>query len=341
LNSNGSIDAGFSGDGKALIPLGKPATEAATAPGGLSPAVAITDGKIILAGGTLPPGTPSLVALARVQGVGTTPPLATINSKGIIVVQGTSGNDRIEILQGASNSHTNPFVEVRRGNDTIDFPQSGNGIKGVSVTGGAGNDTVFMSVDLPATLRGGDGDDRLEAHSNTNQIFGDNGDDLLQGGTGRDLIHGGAGIDKIDGSLGPDDIFGDSGDDTVDYSLRTAKLTLSLDNKANDGASGEHDNIHSDIETIISGSGNDRIIGSPFNNALLGGAGNDTIYGGAGNDMISAGPGHDQLFGQDGKDFFFAQDGQKDSIDGGGGFDTAQRDHGSIKDQITHVESFI
>jgi Ca2+-binding RTX toxin-like protein len=341
LNSNGSGDAGFTSDGKAFIPLGKPATEAATSPGGLSPAVAITDGKIIIAGGTLPPAKPSLFALARVQGVGATAPLATINSNGIIIVEGTSGNDRIEILQGASNNHTNPFVEVRRGNDSIDFPQSGDGVKGVSVSGSAGNDAVFMSVDLPATLHGGDGDDRLEANSNTNQIFGDNGNDTVQGGSGKDLIHGGAGNDLLDGFAGADDIFGDSGIDTVNYTIRTVNLTISLDNNANDGASGEHDNIHSDIENILGGSGNDRIVGSLFDNGLNGGAGNDTIYGGAGNDTITGGSGHDLLFGQDGNDRFFAEDGQKDSIDGGNGFDTAQRDHGSITDQITHVESCI
>ena len=92
LNSNGSLDAGFSTDGKAQISLGKP-TEVATSPSGYSPAVAIADGKILLAGGTLPPGQPGMVALARLQGEGATAPLATLNSKGIIVVPGTSGND--------------------------------------------------------------------------------------------------------------------------------------------------------------------------------------------------------------------------------------------------------
>ena len=97
-----------------------------------------------------------------------------------------------------------------------------------------------------------------------------------------------------------------------------------------------------DVENVIGGSGNDLIIGNPFANNLQGGAGNDTLWGGAGNDTLIGGPGHDKLYGQDGNDTIYAKDGRTDTLDGGSGFDTAQRDNSaSITDEVLHVESFI
>ena len=137
-------------------------------------------------------------------------------------------------------------------------------------------------------------------------------------------------------------MIGGSGIDTADYSARTAPLHISLDNQANDGQSGEHDDVMSDVENVIGGSGNDRIIGSPFNNSLVGGGGNDTIYGGAGNDTLVGGAGHDLLFGQDGNDLLLGKDGAKDSLDGGSGFDKATRDNGpSVFDIVKNIEAFI
>ena len=114
-----------------------------------------------------------------------------------------------------------------------------------------------------------------------------------------------------------------------------------MDNKANDGAAGENDYLSYDIENVIGGSGSDRIVGNPFPNNLQGGSGNDTIWGGAGNDTLDGGSGRDYLYGQDGNDTFLAKDGRTDTLDGGNGFDTAQRDNSStIKDQVLEHRSF-
>ena len=136
--------------------------------------------------------------------------------------------------------------------------------------------------------------------ASTPRLNGGDGNDSLIGGSGNDTLHGGSGNDTLDGGLGADDLFGDGGSDTADYSHRTENLRLTLDNVANDGASGEGDNIHADIETILGGSGNDFIQGNPFANKLVGNAGNDTLFGGAGNDTLIGGPGTDQLDGQGG-----------------------------------------
>ena len=56
----------------------------------------------------------------------------------------------------------------------------------------------------------------------------------------------------------------------------------------------------------------------------------------------SGGPGRDLLFGQDGNDTVLAKDGRTDSLDGGNGLDTAQRDNSpTIKDLVLGIESFI
>lgn len=170
------------------------------------------------------------------------------------------------------------------GNDLNNLIEAAPGaLNSISVDGRGGNDTII----------GGDGNDGLG---------GGSGNDILIGGNGNDILHGGSGNDVLDGGLGADDLFGDGGNDTADYSHRTENLRLSLDNQPNDGAAGENDNIHADIETVLGGSGNDKIIGNPFANKLVGNAGNDTIFGGDGNDTLIGGPGTDQLDGQGGTD---------------------------------------
>ena len=100
------------------------------------------------------------------------------------------------------------------------------------------------------------------------------------------------------------------------YGERTAAqpLRISLDGVNNDGESGEGDNVTSDVEEVIGGAGNDRIIGSSAANAISSGDGDDVIIGGGGGNVIVAG---------DGNDVVEARDGVQDSIDCGPGSDTA------------------
>ena len=87
---------------------------------------------------------------------------------------------------------------------------------------------------------------------------------------------------------------------------------------------------------MIAGSGADKIHGSGAANTIQGGAGNDTIWGGGGNDVLTGGSGHDKLFGDDGNDTFLAKDGRTDTLDGGAGFDTAQRDNSATARSAEH-----
>ena len=108
----------------------------------------------------------------------------------------------------------------------------------------------------------------------------------------------------MDGGLGADVIIGGTNpNDTIQYFGRTADLNISLDDVANDGESGEGDDVRSTVEDVGAGSGNDTITGSASDNAIFGNSGNDDIVGGAGDDVLDGDLGGDTLNGQAGNDF--------------------------------------
>jgi Ca2+-binding RTX toxin-like protein len=142
----------------------------------------------------------------------------------------------------------------------------------------------------PAQIDLGDGDDRVS-------------DRILESPT----VHGGPGADDLtsteyatlDGGPGPDRMTGT----IVTYADRTAPVNVSMDGVANDGETGEGDNVSA--EQLIGGRGDDTLVGNGFRNYLDGGPGRDTIDAGAGDDAIvgdpsgadsvDGGPGDDQL----------------------------------------------
>ena len=120
-------------------------------------------------------------------------------------------------------------------------------------------------------LLGGAGNDHLVGSSVNNTMVGGLGDDALDGGLGDDTFLSNADPD------GADVFIGAAGRDQVSWADRSAGVQADPDNAPDDGGSGERDNVHSDVEALIGGSGND---------ALTGGPGADTITGGSGDDLI-------------------------------------------------------
>lgn len=215
----------------------------------------------------------------------------------------------------------------------------------------------IRTYDRSQTLYGGPGNDTLD---------GGEGNDTLRGEGGNDSLLGNGGDDLLDGGLGADRLIGGMGKDTVDYALRTANLLITIGTGgANDGQAGEGDNVYGDIEIVFGGSGNDRIEGSSLANALFGFAGDDTLigygnidalWGGAGNDRLDGGEGDDYLVGGDGNDrirgsggkdqFFgdagddtlFSRDSIAEVLNGGAGYDSAEKDP---SDSVLSIERFI
>ena len=88
---------------------------------------------------------------------------------------------------------------------------------------------------------------------------------------------------------------------------------------ANDGESGEGDDIGIDIANVIGGSGNDVIdasLATGFDHVLYGMAGDDTLTGSDGNDSLYGGLGNDSLYGLAGNDTLIGGDGN-DLLQGG------------------------
>jgi uncharacterized protein YkwD len=125
-------------------------------------------------------------------------PLAVLVPNGTLVVNGTPGNDAIDlslagnILTAKVNatSFTFKYAAVKRvyisamaGNDAVNLAP---GIMGSTIDGGPGNDT----------LCGNDGNDTLQGAAGNDVLMGSAGDDLLLGGDGADALDGGAGIDR-------------------------------------------------------------------------------------------------------------------------------------------------
>jgi uncharacterized delta-60 repeat protein len=250
--------------------------------------------------------------------------LAIPVSAGIATINGTGGNDVLEIINNAGT------LQLRNGAGTVIDSVAAAGVLGVVVNAGDGNDFV----------RFGRSDGSLMPAVNAT-IRGNPGNDTLIGSNGNDQIFGDIDNDKLDGRAGADLLDGSSGFDTVDYGYRTVPVRVSLLNNGvgNDGSSsgnnsspaqyndGGADNV-ANMEAVVGGTGADRLVGSAAANWFDGGGGNDSIFGGAGIDSITGSVNNDLAYGEDGDDFFFMQDSTGDQFLGGAGVTSAQFDSG-------------
>ncbi|MCA3386681.1 MAG: hypothetical protein INF78_18305 [Roseomonas sp.] len=221
---------------------------------------------------------------------------------------GAGGNDTLVSVEGALTGAGNDSVlgdalanmlASGSGNDTI-VASGGNdivngGFGEDSINGGAGVDSLSyaglwspsqaVTVDLVALrATGAAGNDtplsieNVVTGAGNDTIMANGGDDTINGGFGEDRIDGGAGLDV----LGYADLTAPGQAVTVDLvALRTMGVA------GNDTLIG--------IENILTGAGNDSLVGDSLANMLLSGAGNDTISGGEGNDTLDGGSGVDLL----------------------------------------------
>ncbi len=184
----------------------------------------------------------------------------------------------------------------------------------------------------PGILRGGAGDDLLKGRAAAPQTLdGGDGNDSLEGDTGTYCNVGGQ------DPIAADDLIGGAGTDTVIYDRQTAAVTVTLDDRADDGAPTEGDNVHADVENVdaeqacggvvnsVTGTDGPNVIkvdgvahGQGGDDVLTG---SGTLDGGAGNDKLMAGSENDILTGGDGDDYLEGGFGD-DVIDGGKGKDS-------------------
>jgi Ca2+-binding RTX toxin-like protein len=241
---------------------------------------------------------------------------------GIDTMYGGDDNDTLDggtgadVMYGQAGTHDAATYAPRTAKVTAT-------IDGTANDGEAGeNDNVKIDIE---DLTGGQHNDTLTGDADANLLAGGDGGDTLKGTGGADVLNGGGSNDLFDGGAGADDMLGGAGFDTGDYSMTAAPLDVTIDDVANDGAAGELDNVHTDIERVYGGLGGDNLTGSGDPNTLEGRGGIDTISGAGGGDTLDGGSAADTIGGGGGADIVTtgpAADGN-DDVAGGGGNDRA------------------
>jgi Ca2+-binding RTX toxin-like protein len=223
---------------------------------------------------------------------------------------GTSGNDRIEIVNSAPDSG---FYLIA-GEQPVAFL----GIVAWTILGLEGDDE----------LTGSTGGDRLEGGGGVDTIFGSLGNDIIVGGFLLDEVFGGAGDDTflLEGIDFGDNTYGGAGIDTIDLSAatdasvpRTYRLDLAAETfqlfRPGFGPGPLNDLL--EVENAVGASNGDTLIGSDGANSLNGFDGDDTLIGGAGGDIVDGGNGDDLIL-LTGTDIVLGEE----VIRGGAGVDT-------------------
>jgi Ca2+-binding RTX toxin-like protein len=135
------------------------------------------------------------------------------------------------------------------------------------------------------TLRGGGGDDELFGNAGDDLLLGEGGNDLLVPGDGNDIVDGGDGFDTVSYATENHDFDIDL---TDVYTVMGVSVTYT-------NANGTHTDRLLSIEGVITGSGNDRLIGNSENNFFDGGDGDDVFNAVGGNNTIIMGAGNDTV----------------------------------------------
>jgi uncharacterized repeat protein (TIGR01451 family) len=206
----------------------------------------------------------------------------TINgTSGNDVIVGLEGNDTINGLGGNDKICGGPGNDTLNGGGNADTMSGGSGLD--NVTYAARTSTVTVSIDGVAN-DGSATDGPAGARDNVTTDV-----ENLIGGTAADTLTGSAGDNNLDGGGGPDVLSGLGGGDTVSYINRTVGVTVTIDDVANDGNSddGQTDNVKTDVEHLIGGSGADTLTGSSVTNRLDGRNGADILSGLGGGDTVT------------------------------------------------------
>ena len=232
-----------------------------------------------------------LMGSSSINGYGDSYSNLISGNRGNNILDGRSGNDTLlggdgnDILIGGTG---NDSLNGGGGIDTVSYSSAASGVSvnlGSSSQQYTGSTTGYDTVVFIENILGSAYSDTLTGNGLANRIDGGNGDDRIYGGTGNDLLDGGFGFDVIDGG---------SGVDTTSYVFYSGSISANLTAGVVSfpGNSTLVDTLIS-IENILSGSGNDIIVGSSVANLINAGNGSDIITGGGGADILIGGLGND------------------------------------------------
>jgi Ca2+-binding RTX toxin-like protein len=275
-------------------------------------------------------------ATGEFMGVGYADPQGDAITEGADSIRGNGGDDNINAGGGndtVSGGDGNDFINAGAGDDTV-AGDAGNDF----LVGGAGNDSLLGGAGAD-TLTGGQGVDTLDGGAGDDDIAV-GGADVAAGGAGDDVFTLDAtdpatdvagsvdgGLDGLSGS--PEGTENGNTGDVLDLSAGASGQVVTFGTNPESGtvngldADGGTDLTFTEIERVLTGTGNDTINGAASTGPITidTGAGNDSVTGGSGNDTIATGDGDDTVAGGAGNDSIAAGIGN-DSVDGGIGDDT-------------------
>jgi Ca2+-binding RTX toxin-like protein len=245
-------------------------------------------------------------------------------------VSGTGAHDTIQITGGLLPMFTD--VVVRSFSDSSFQNQIGmttftiNAANGVLVEAGFGDDRVeIINLDVPVTLRGGEGNDTLIGGEGNDTLQGDHGNDTLRGGPGNDTYRFAA---LAPWDLG-DDVVNDAalgGSDTLDFSGLRFGVNVNLASTSMQSIEPSvtqsvlsnsrlvqlpalnvnprlrlqlvapfaiFGNNSTSIENVRGTNFDDKIVGNGLANSLVGLGGRDSLEGRGGSDTLAGGSGND------------------------------------------------
>ena len=171
--------------------------------------------------------------------------------------------------------------------------------------GGTGDDFIFGRSGRDY-LVGGEGQDTIDGGADNDTLYGGADNDTLKGGEGSDYLKGGDGADKLYGGAGNDTLSTDRNDAVLDGGEGSDSVIIEGDDAVTLNLSNPFDDSNTvsvtNIENVITGAGNDYLVGNSAVNTLDGGAGDDQLFGAGGNDVLTGGEGNDTLDGGSGDD---------------------------------------
>lgn len=271
-----------------------------------------------------------------------TPTATWSPTTGILNVQGTSGDDNVQVSTPYNSWYTTypygQYLQVTESGTTTRWSISDPSVvRQIRFTGGEGNDRFISSALASVYAEGGRGNDYLQATAFT--ANGVTYNDVLIGGDDMDVLYSDRGTDQLDGGPGDDRLQasaqstfdGGSGLTIINSEIRiqgTAGVdTVTVTQDAGGNVVVDHNGTRTtypkallDTRARLFTTGQDSIVfdGGPGNDVFTndtyrpciarGGPGHDTLIGGHGGDVLYGGTGADVLDGRAGVDYLYGVD---------------------------------
>lgn len=217
-----------------------------------------------------------------------------------------------QIQMAAANGEHNVMTLARVGTSLrmVDHGGVSKAFAPCQKSGATGADCPFDAPDKAVWMSLGDENDIAMVQDGfgvTIGMDGGAGDDRLGNGEAPGMLSAGDGGDVIRPGLGADTVLGGDGFDVVTYLERTQPVHVDLGGGAVSGEDGEGDTV-TGVEAVLTGAGDDLIVGTDAEEELRSAAGKDRITARGGADAIDV------------------RDGYPDTVDCGAGADTVVAD---------------